>query len=174
MARGNYHKYRIYSPTSTSIVASQSARWLLWWGWRNWTARWGVCSYSQCWSKKFWQWLRQWWQWARLSFCFCKYPSGSDNFASQNTFGHLTARSETVWKNITGVPGVGRVCAANVLSERPGPTSYCHRSIVHGSHYSAFHLFIDKEMFRSVQKYQPRKEGWWHFWLIPRWAWKVL
>ena len=39
-----------------------------------------------------------------------------------------------------------------MFSERPGPTSYCHRSVVNDSPYSAFHLFIDKHMLRCIQK----------------------
>ena len=34
-----------------------------------------------------------------------------------------------------------------------GPTSYCHKSIVNGSPYSDFHLFIDKHMLRCIQKH---------------------
>ena len=36
------------------------------------------------------------------------FPSGSDQSASQNTAGQVKARNKTVWKNTTGVPGVGR------------------------------------------------------------------
>ena len=58
-----------------------------------------------------------------------------------------------MWKNITGAPGLGRASSSNVFSERPGPTSYCHRSVVNGSPYSVFHLFIDEHMLRCIQKH---------------------
>ena len=65
----------------------------------------------------------------------------------------MNARNETVWKNITGAPGLGRASSSNVFSERPGPTFYCHRSVVNGSPYSAFHLFLDVHMLRCIQKH---------------------
>ena len=65
----------------------------------------------------------------------------------------MNARNGTVWKNITDAPGLGRASSSNVFSERPGPTSFCHRSIVNGSPYSAFHVFIDEHMLRCVQKH---------------------
>ena len=65
----------------------------------------------------------------------------------------MNARNGTVWKNITGAPDLGRVSSFNVFSERPGPTSYCHKSVVNGSPYSAFHLFIDEHMLRCIQKH---------------------
>ena len=34
-----------------------------------------------------------------------------------------------------------------------GPTSYCHRSVVNSSPYSAFRLFIDEHMLRCIQKH---------------------
>ena len=40
-----------------------------------------------------------------------------------------------------------------MFSERHAPTSYCHRYIVHGSPYSAFHLFIDEHILKCVQKH---------------------
>ena len=48
---------------------------------------------------------------------------------------------------------MGRTSSSNVFSERRGPTSYSHRSVVHGSPYSAFHLFIDEHMLRCIQKH---------------------
>ena len=79
--------------------------------------------------------------------------SGSDQSVSQNTAGQVNAQNRTVWKNITGAPGLGRASSSNVFSERPGPTSYCHRSVVNGSLYSAFHLFIDEHILRCIQKH---------------------
>ena len=81
--------------------------------------------------------------------------SGSNNntSATPDIPGQLRARNGTLWKNIIGATAVGRACAANVFSERPGPTSYCHRYIVHGSPYSAFHLFIDEHILKCVQKH---------------------
>ena len=58
-----------------------------------------------------------------------------------------------VSKNITGAPGLGRASSSNVFLERPGPTSYCHRSVVNGRPYSAFHIFIDEHMLRCIQKH---------------------
>ena len=65
----------------------------------------------------------------------------------------MRARNGTLWKNIRCATAVGRACAANVFSERPGPTSYCHRYIVLCSPYSAFHLFIDEHILKCVQKH---------------------
>ena len=76
------------------------------------------------------------------------FLSESDQSISQNTAGQVNARNGTVWKNITGAPGLGKACSSNVFLERPGPTSYCHRSVVNGSPYSAFHLFVDEHMLR--------------------------
>ena len=81
------------------------------------------------------------------------FPSESDQSVSQNTAGQVNARNGTVWKNITGGPGLGRASLSNVFSGRPGPTSHCHRSVVNGNSYSAFHLFIDKHMLRCIQKH---------------------
>ena len=81
------------------------------------------------------------------------FLSEGDQSESQNTAGQVNARSGTVWKNITGASGLGRASSSNVSSERPEPTSYCHRSVVNGSPYSAFHLFIDEHMLRSIQKH---------------------
>ena len=65
----------------------------------------------------------------------------------------MRARNGTLWKNKTGATAVGRAWEAKVFSEHPGPTSYCHRNIVHGSPYSAFHLFIDEHILKCVQKH---------------------
>ena len=81
------------------------------------------------------------------------FLSESDQSVSQNTAGQVNAQNGTVWKNITGAPGLGRAFSSNMFSERPGPTSYCHRSVVNGSPYSAFHLFIDEHMLRCIQKH---------------------
>ena len=82
-------------------------------------------------------------------------PSGSNNNTSAipDIPGQLRAQNGSLRKNITGATAVGKACAANVFSERPGPTSYCHRCIVHGSPYSAFHLFVDKHILKCVQKH---------------------
>ena len=76
------------------------------------------------------------------------FLSESDQSVSQNTAGQMNARNGTVWKNITSAPGL-----YHVFSERRGPKSYCHRSVVNGSPYSAFHLFIDEHMLRCIQKH---------------------
>ena len=81
------------------------------------------------------------------------FPSKSDQSISQNTAGQVNARNGTVWKNITGAPDLGRASSSDVFSERPGPTSYYHRSVVNGSPYSAFHIFIDEHMLRCIQKH---------------------
>ena len=81
------------------------------------------------------------------------FLSESDQSVSQNTAGQVNARNGTVWKNITAAPGLGRASSSNVFSERSGPTCCCHRSVVNGSPYSAFHLFLDKHMLRCIQKH---------------------
>ena len=81
---------------------------------------------------------------------FTDFLSESYQSVSQNTAGQVNARNGTMWKNITGAPGLGRASSPNVFSERPGPTSYCHRSVVNGSPYSAFRLFIDEHMLRCI------------------------
>ena len=54
-------------------------------------------------------------------------PSGSNNntSATPDIPSQLRARNGTLWKNKTGATTVGRACAANVFSKRPGPTLYC-------------------------------------------------
>ena len=81
------------------------------------------------------------------------FPSGSDQSASQNTAGQVKARNGTLWKNMTGAPGLGRTSLSNVFFERPGPRSFCHRSVVHGSPYIAFHLFIYERVLRCIQNH---------------------
>ena len=81
------------------------------------------------------------------------FLSESDQSVSQNTAGQVNAPNGTVWKNITGAPGLGRASSSNVFSERPGSTFYCHRSVVNSSPYNAFHLFIDEHMLRCIQKH---------------------
>ena len=80
------------------------------------------------------------------------FLSESDQSVSQNTAGQVNARNGTVWKT-TGAPGLGRASSSKVFAERPGPTSYCHRSVVNGSPYSAFHLFIDEHILKCIQKH---------------------
>ena len=48
---------------------------------------------------------------------FIDFPSGSDQSVSQKTAGQVNARNETVWKNITGAPGLGRASSSNVFLE---------------------------------------------------------
>ena len=81
------------------------------------------------------------------------FPSGSDQSASQNTAGQVKARNETLWKNITGTPSLGRASLSNVFSERPDPMSYCHRFVIHGSPYRAFDLFIDEHVLMCIQNH---------------------
>ena len=61
------------------------------------------------------------------------FLSESDQLVFQSTAGQVNARNGTVWKNITGAPGLGRASSPNVFSERRGPTSCCHRSVVNGT-----------------------------------------
>ena len=84
---------------------------------------------------------------------FINFLSESDQSVSQNTAAQVNARNGTVWKNMTGAPGLGQASSSDVFSERPGPTSCCHRSVVNGSPYSAFHLLIDEHMLRCIQKH---------------------
>ena len=65
----------------------------------------------------------------------------------------MNSRNGTVWKNLTSTPGLRRASSSNEFSERPGPTSYCHRSVVNGSLYSAFNLFIDEHILWCIQKH---------------------
>ena len=78
------------------------------------------------------------------------FLSESDQSVSQNTAGQVNTRNGTVWKNITDAPGLEIVSSSNVFSERRGPTSYCHKSVVNGSPDSAFRLFIDEHMLRCI------------------------
>ena len=59
------------------------------------------------------------------------YGSNNNTSATPEIPGQLRARNGTLRKNITGAIAVGRACAANVFSERRGPTSDWHRQIVH-------------------------------------------
>ena len=51
------------------------------------------------------------------------------------------------------VQGRRKASAANVFIERPGPISYAYRYVVKDSPISAFCLFVDETMLRSIQKY---------------------
>ena len=63
------------------------------------------------------------------------------------------ASNGMTWKAITEVQGRRKVSAANLLIERPGRTSYAYRYIIKDSPISAFCLFVDKPVLRSIQKY---------------------
>ena len=72
---------------------------------------------------------------------------------SNNQWDALPTRAEITWKRISNNTVRGRAAAKNVFSGRPGPTSYSHRGIQLGSPLSAFRLFIDEPMLRSIQKF---------------------
>ena len=65
----------------------------------------------------------------------------------------LKAQNRMTWKTITEVQDRERALAANVFTERPGLTSHTYRYIVKDSPISAFRLFVDKPMLRSIQKH---------------------
>ena len=63
----------------------------------------------------------------------------------------LTASSGTVWTNITGQLGAGRVPLVNVFRARTGPTAYGNVRAV--SPISAFKLFIDQPMLQTIRNH---------------------
>lgn len=65
----------------------------------------------------------------------------------------LTSRAGIEWTNVTSASETGRAPARNIFRERVGPTAYSHRGIDCESALSAFRLFIDEPMLRSIQKY---------------------
>ena len=52
----------------------------------------------------------------------------------------------------------GRAAAENIFFKRSGPTSYSQRGVQSKSPLSAFHLFIDECMLRSIQKYTIKQD----------------
>ena len=71
----------------------------------------------------------------------------------QSQWDTLPSRENITWKRLSNSSARGKAAAENVFSERPGPTPYSHRSVRVGSPLSAFRLFIDETMLRSIQKF---------------------
>ena len=66
----------------------------------------------------------------------------------------LPSRAGVTWKRITGqLAAAGRAASRNILRQIPGLTSYAQHGLVRESPLSAFRLFIDEPMLRSIQKY---------------------
>ena len=72
---------------------------------------------------------------------------------STNEWDTLPSRAGVTWKRINSIASRGRAAAGNVFSERTGPTAYAQRGIRPQSLLSAFRLFIDEPMLRSILKF---------------------
>ena len=84
------------------------------------------------------------------------FLSESDQSVSQNTAGQVNARNGTVWKNITGAPGLGRASSSNVFSERPGqsrstPTSGPPKVSARAPAHRSYH-FSGVKLKRCIKK----------------------
>ena len=69
---------------------------------------------------------------------------------STNEWDTLPNRARVTWKRINSIASRGRAAAENVFSERTGPTAYAQRGIRPQCPLSAFRLFIDEPMLRSI------------------------
>ena len=72
---------------------------------------------------------------------------------STNEWDTLPNRAGVTWKRINSIASRGRAAPENVFSERTGPTAYAQRGIRPQSPLSAFRLFIDEPMLRSILKF---------------------
>ena len=72
---------------------------------------------------------------------------------STNEWDTLPSRAGVTWKRINSIASRGRAAAENVFSEKTGPTAYAPRGIRPQSPLSAFRLFIDEPMLRSILKF---------------------
>ena len=72
--------------------------------------------------------------------------------SSSNQWDTLSSRAGVTWKRVSGTTNRGRAAAENVFSERSGPTSYSQRGVKSDSPLSAFRLFVDEPMLRSILK----------------------
>ena len=70
-----------------------------------------------------------------------------------NEWDTLPSRAGVTWKQINSIASRGRAAAKNVFSERTDPTTYAQRGIRPQSPLSAFRLFIDEPMLRSILKF---------------------
>ena len=73
--------------------------------------------------------------------------------SSSNQWDTLSSRAGVTWKQFSGTTNRGRDSAENVFSERSGPTSYSQRDVKSDSLLTAFHLFVDEPMLRSILKF---------------------
>lgn len=79
-----------------------------------------------------------------------EFSSDEESNAAHNT---LTSRAGVLWTCITGETERGRANAENVFRQKPGCTPFSYQGVVAGSPLSAFRLFIDEPMLRSIRKY---------------------
>ena len=73
--------------------------------------------------------------------------------SSSNQWDTLSSRAGVTRKRVSGTTNRGRAAAENVFSERSGPTSYSQRGVKSDSQLSAFRLFVDEPMLRSIWKF---------------------
>ena len=73
--------------------------------------------------------------------------------SSSNQWDTLSSRAGVTWKRVSGTTNRGRAAAENVFSERSGPTSYSQKGVKSDSPLSAFRLFVDEPMLRSILKF---------------------
>ena len=72
---------------------------------------------------------------------------------STNKWNTLPSRAGVTGKRINSIASRGRAASENQFSERTGPTAYAQRGIRPQSSLSAFRLFIDEHMLRSILKF---------------------
>ena len=76
--------------------------------------------------------------------------SSSSHFSNEE----VQTRSGIIWKRFQeGQSSRGRFPLENVFTPKPGPTAYSCRQVMKESPLSAFQLYIDEIMLRSIQKY---------------------
>ena len=66
----------------------------------------------------------------------------------------VQTRSGIIWRRFQeGQSSRGRFPSENVFTPKPGPTAYSYRQVMKESPLSAFQLYIDETMLRSIQRY---------------------
>ena len=83
-------------------------------------------------------------------------PDSRNDFGGQsssNQWGTLSSRADVTYKRVSGTTNRGRAAAENKFSKRSGPKLYSSRSVKSDSPLSAFCLFVDEPMLRSILKF---------------------
>ena len=81
------------------------------------------------------------------------YENFNETQSSINRWDTISSRAGVLRKRISDTVNRRRAAAENIFTQRSGPTSYSRIGVQSKSPLSAFRLFIDEPMLRSIQKY---------------------